>query len=246
VVRRRPAEPVHQDSGHPGGPRGDHGLPGGRDQHQRDPHLLAAAVSRRGRGFLDGLEQAHANGHQLSRIASVASFFISRVDTEADQRLAAIGTAEAERLRGRLAIANARLAYGHHERVLASDRWRALAALGARPQRPLWASTSTKDPAYPDTRYVVELVAPGVVNTMPEATLLAVEDHGVVPADSIRGRYAEAEAVLRDLDAVGVDYDEVVGTLERNGIAGFEDSWAKLAGRLADRLRAAPAGTRMG
>ena len=197
--------------------------------------------------FLAGLEQAHANGHDVARMASVASFFLSRVDTEADKRLTALGTSAAERLRGQLAIANARLAYAHHEQILAAPRWQRLAALGARPQRPLWASTSTKDPSYPDTRYVVELIAPGVVNTMPEATLRAVEDHGVVPADSIRGRYAEAEAVLNDLAAAGVNYADVVDTLEHEGIATFEQSWSRLADRLCERLqKPEPAGTRTG
>ena len=129
-------------------------------------------------------------------IASVASFFVSRVDTEIDARLDKIGTAAAAALRGRAAIANARLAYQHYERMLASPRWAALAAAGARPQRPLWASTSVKDPAYPDTMYVTSLVAPGVVNTMPEATLRAVADHGEVPADSVRGHYPTPAQVL--------------------------------------------------
>ena len=126
----------------------------------------------------------------------MASFFVSRVDTEIDARLDKIGTAAAAALRGRAAIANARLAYQHYEQMLASPRWAALAAAGARPQRPLWASTSVKDPAYPDTTYVTELVAPGVVNTMPEATLRAVADHGQIPADSVRGHYQDARQVL--------------------------------------------------
>ena len=140
--------------------------------------------------FMAGLERARQAGHDLARIASVASFFVSRVDTEVDARLDKIGTAAAGALRGRAAIANARLAYQRYQRMLASPRWVALAAAGARPQRPLWASTSVKDPAYPDTMYVTKLVAPGVVNTMPEATLRAVADHGEVPADSVRGHYS--------------------------------------------------------
>jgi transaldolase len=197
--------------------------------------------------FLEGLEQAHANGLNLSRIHSVASFFLSRVDTEADRRLDELGTPEAQKLRGRLAIANARLAYAHFERTLKSPRWQALADLGARPQRPLWASTSTKDPAYPDTRYVVELVAEEVINTMPEATLRAVEDHGVVPEDSIHGFEADAEAVLRSLTEAGVDYDDVVSTLEREGIATFEENWTRLEERVHDRLSGGvDAGTRTG
>jgi transaldolase len=141
--------------------------------------------------FLDGLERARDTGRDLSSIASVASFFVSRVDTEVDARLDKIGNAAAAGLRGRAAIATARLAYLHYERMLGSPRWAALAAAGARPQRPLWASASVKDPAYPDTRYVTELVAPGVVTTMPEATLRAVADHGRIPADSVRGHYAD-------------------------------------------------------
>ena len=128
--------------------------------------------------FLDGMERARQAGRDLPSIGSVASFFVSRVDTEVDSRLDKIGTGEAAALRGRAAIANARLAYQHYERVFSSPRWAALAAAGARPQRPLWASTSVKDPAYPDTRYVTDLVGPGVVNTMPEATLRAVAGHG--------------------------------------------------------------------
>jgi len=187
--------------------------------------------------FLDGMERARQAGHDLSSIVSVASFFVSRVDTEVDARLDKIGTAAAARLRGQAAIANARLAYQAYERMLASPRWAALAAAGARPQRPLWASTSVKDPAYPDTRYVTELVAPDVVNTMPEATLRAVADHGQIPADSVRGRYAEARQVLSDLAAVGVDYNDVVQTLEDHGVAAFDASWSELSDELAAELR---------
>ena len=146
--------------------------------------------------FLDGMERARQAGLDLSPIASVASFFVSRVDTEIDSRLDKIGTSEAAALRGRAAIANARLAYQHYEKVFAGPRWAALRDAGARPQRPLWASTSVKDPAYPDTRYVTDLVAPGVVNTMPEATLRLVADHGQVPADSVHGHYDESQQVL--------------------------------------------------
>ena len=130
--------------------------------------------------FMAGLEQAAANGHDISKIASVASFFVSRVDTEVDKRLDAIGTPEALALKGKAAIANARLAYELYEQKLATDRWKALAAKGAKVQRPLWASTSTKDPAFPDTLYVVELVTADTVNTMPEATMRATADHGVL------------------------------------------------------------------
>jgi transaldolase len=187
--------------------------------------------------FLDGLERARQAGRDLSLIASVASFFVSRVDTEVDARLDKIGTAAAATLRGRAAIANARLAYQRHEQMLASPRWAALAAAGARPQRPLWASTSVKDPAYPDTRYVTDLVAPGVVNTMPEATLRAVADHGQVPADSVRGHYQDARQVLSQLQELGVDYDDVTASLEEHGLDIFDASWRGLSDQLASALR---------
>ncbi|NNC11624.1 transaldolase [Planctomonas sp. JC2975] len=186
--------------------------------------------------FLSGMERARDAGRDLRGLESVASFFVSRVDTETDARLDRIGGERAARLRGRAAIANARLAYRTYERMLASPRWRALAAAGARPQRPLWASTSVKDRSYPDTRYVTELVARGVVNTMPEATMLAVADHGVIPADSIYGTYEEAEAVLRELAEVGVDYDDVVTGLERDAIAAFTAAWVGVAADLASAL----------
>ena len=191
--------------------------------------------------FLDGVERAGQAGHDLSSMASVASFFVSRVDTEVDARLDKIGTSDATALRGRAAIANARLAYQHYERVFSSSRWAALEAAGARPQRPLWASTSVKDPAYPDTRYVVDLVAPGVVNTMPEATLRLVADHGAVPADSVHGHYDESQQVLDQLQALGIDYDDVTATLEDNGVTMFDSAWGRLGEQLADTLRAQPA-----
>jgi transaldolase len=181
--------------------------------------------------WLDGLEQAQANGHDLSTLASVASFFVSRVDTEIDKRLGADHP-----LRGKAAIANARLAYERYEQVCASDRWKALAAAGAHPQRPLWASTGVKDPAYEDTRYVLDLVAPGTVNTMPEATLEAVADHGEVRGDTVRGSYDEARQVLADLAAAGIDYDDVVDLLEREGVQKFEDSWAELLASVSEQL----------
>jgi transaldolase len=186
--------------------------------------------------FLDGLEQARQAGRDLASIASVASFFVSRVDTEVDARLDKIDTAAAAALRGRAAIANARLAYYHYEKVLASPRWAALASAGARPQRPLWASTSVKDPAYPDTRYVTDLVAPGVVNTMPEATLRAVADHGQVPEDSVRGHYADAGQVLTDLATLDINYDDVTQVLEDHGLAAFDASWQELGDQLATQL----------
>jgi transaldolase len=187
--------------------------------------------------FLAGLERAGQAGHDLAGIGSVASFFVSRVDTEVDSRLDKIGTAEAAELRGRAAIANAQIAYEHYERVFGSARWTALAAAGARPQRPLWASTSVKDPAYPDTKYVTGLIAPGVVNTMPEATLRAVAGHGVIPADSVRGHYAEAHQVLGRLQEIGIDYDEVVQGLEDDAVTKFDASWQQLGEQLAATLR---------
>ena len=184
--------------------------------------------------FLDGMEQAQANGHDLSRIGSVASFFVSRVDSEIDKRLG-----EGHELRGKAAIANARLAYQHYEDVFRSDRWKALESTGARPQRPLWASTGVKDKAYDDTQYVVELVAPGTVNTMPEKTMDAVADHGVVRGDTVTGAYDEAQQVLDDLKAAGVDYGEVVEQLEVEGVQKFEDSWAELIASVTEQLEKA-------
>ena len=179
-----------------------------------------------------GLEQALENGHDVGSIASVASFFVSRVDAEIDARLDKLMVgehgAEAKRLRGQAAIANARLAYEAFEKFRASDRWKALAARGAHPQRPLWASTGVKDKAYDDTRYVVELVAPGTVNTMPEDTLNAVADHGEIRGDTVRGTYAEARKVLDDLAAIGIGYDDVIEVLEREGVEKFEKAWLQL------------------
>ncbi|MFI6172946.1 transaldolase [Nocardia sp. NPDC051052] len=191
--------------------------------------------------FATGLEQALANGKDISAIHSVASLFVSRVDTEVDQRLDKLGTAQAAALRGRAAIANTRLAYRLYERFVDSDRWRVLARAGARPQRPLWASTGVKDPAYDDTRYVIELVAPGVVNTMPESTLHAVADHGPAPRDSIHGSYRQARQVLDELAGLGVDYDDVMTTLETDGVAKFDASWDRLGTDLARSLTAPPA-----
>jgi transaldolase len=186
--------------------------------------------------FLAGLEAAREEGRDLSGIASVASFFVSRVDTEVDKRLDKIGTGQAAALRGMAAIANARLAYQRYEEMLATDRWKELRRAGARPQRPLWASTSVKDPAYEDTRYVTGLVAPDIVNTMPEATLNAVTGHGDIPDDSIHGTYTQSQAVLDDLAALGIDYDDVVQTLEDHGVSAFDASWDNLGQRLATAL----------
>ena len=185
--------------------------------------------------FFDGMERALKAGHDLSRLASVASFFVSRVDTEVDKRLDRIG-GDALELKGTAAVANARLAYQLYEEKFDSPRWRRLADAGAKPQRPLWASTSTKDPSLPDTIYVAELVAPGTVNTMPEATLQATFDHGEIPADSVRARYDDARGVLNRLAAAGVDYDDVVATLEREGVEKFAASWNDLVTAIEKEL----------
>ncbi len=197
--------------------------------------------------FLTGLERAAQAGHDLHRIASVASFFVSRVDRAVDARLDQMDTPQAQLLRGQAAIANARLAYQRYEQMLASDRWQALARAGARPQRLLWASTSTKDPTFSDTRYVVELVAPNVVSTMPQATLHAVADHGVIPTDSIHRTYPQSRTVLAELGRIGVDYNDVVTQLENDGISAFDRAWDELTDEvqlrlsgLGDRALAAP------
>ena len=192
--------------------------------------------------FLDGMEQALATGQDLSRIASVASFFVSRVDTEIDQRLDAIGTVEAKALRGTAATANARLAFQAYEAAFTSDRWHALARAGARPQRPLWASTGVRDPAYTDTRYVLDLVTNGVVNTMPEATLRAVADHGGIRGDTVRGDYDNAAEVMAALTNLGIDCDDVMRKLERDGLTTFQASWAGLTDTLEGKLAAAKRG----
>ena len=189
--------------------------------------------------FLTGLEGARDAGHELSTIASVASFFVSRVDSEIDKRLGELGTDEATALRGKAAIANARLAYQAYEEIFSTPRWEVLRDAGARPQRPLWASTGVKDPSYPDTMYVTELVAPGTVNTMPGTTLDAVADHGEISGDTVRGRYEEAAAVLDRLEALGVGYDEVTDQLEREGLSKFEKSWAELGATVSDELERA-------
>jgi len=178
--------------------------------------------------YMAGLEAADAAGHDLSKIASVASFFVSRVDTEVDGRLEKIGTPEALALRGQAAIANARLAYELFEQKCATERWKALASKGANVQRPLWASTSVKDPAYPDTMYVVELVAPDTVNTMPEATIKATADHGELHGDTIRGTYNASRKVFADLEKLGISYDDVVQVLEDEGVSKFAASWNEL------------------
>jgi transaldolase len=186
--------------------------------------------------YLAGLEQAAENGHDIATIASVASFFVSRVDTEVDKRLNAIGTPEALALKSRAAIANARLAYELYERKLATPRWEALAAKGAKVQRPLWASTSTKDPSLPDTLYVVDLVTADTVNTMPEATLHATQDHGVLQGDTIHGTYDESRELFTQLEALGISYDDVTKVLEDEGVSKFEVSWGEMLATIKNEL----------
>ena len=181
--------------------------------------------------YLSGLERAEGD---LSGVSSVASFFVSRIDTEVDRRLEAIGTPEALALRGRAAIANAKVAYSHFGRLFAGPRWEALAARGARPQRLLWASTSTKNPAYPDTLYVDELIGPGTVNTLPDATLEAFEHHGRVEPTLTAG-LAEAVEALERIRAAGVDLAAVTDQLEHEGVAAFTKSFDELLGVLGDK-----------
>ncbi len=175
--------------------------------------------------YMAGLEQAAGAGHDLSKIRSVASFFVSRVDTEVDERLDKIGTPEAVDLRGKAAVANARLAYELFEQRIATDRWKALSAEGAHVQRPLWASTSVKDPSFGDTKYVVELVVTDTVNTMPEGTIRATADHGKLLGDTVHGTYDASRQVFADLEKLGIGYDDVVQVLEDQGVEKFEASW---------------------
>jgi transaldolase len=189
--------------------------------------------------YLTGLERAKEAGIDLSGIQSVASFFVSRVDTEIDKRLTAIGTDEALALKSKAGLANARLAYQVYEEAFASERAKTLVAAGANEQRPLWASTGVKDPSLPDTLYVTELVAPNTVNTMPEKTLDATFDHGVITGDTVTGSYAESNEVLDKLAALGVDYDDVTATLEREGVEKFNVSWGELVETVTNALEGA-------
>lgn len=189
--------------------------------------------------FQSGLEQAKENGRDLATIHSVASFFVSRVDSEIDKRLDAIGTVEAKELKGKAGVANARLAYQIYEELFSTERWAVLAEAGALPQRPLWASTGVKDPAYPDTLYVTELVAPGVVNTMPEKTLEATFGHGLVTGNTIAGSYGDANAVLNALDGLGIAYNDVVAILESEGLDKFVSSWKELLADVEGALSSA-------
>lgn len=179
--------------------------------------------------YLSGLEAAKEAGRDLSKIHSVASFFVSRVDTEIDKRLEEIGNGQALSLRGRAGVANARLAYQAYEKVFDhGHRFAALKDAGARVQRPLWASTGVKNPDYDDTLYVVDLVAPHTVNTMPEKTLEAVADHGVVTGNTIAGTYDGAHAVFHELTRAGIDLDDVFEVLETEGVEKFEVAWNEL------------------
>jgi transaldolase len=193
--------------------------------------------------FLTGLEKRKTSGGSLEGVESVASFFVSRVDTETDRRLSEVEAkggdhaAAAQRLRGQAAIANARLAYQVYENMLELPRWQALAAAGARPQRLLWASTGVKDKSFSDTRYVVDLVAANTVNTMPAATLRATADHGVVKGDSIRGTYDAAWETLDELGRLGIDMADVAVSLERQGIAAFVKSWNELINSVTAELK---------
>ncbi|MEU9836991.1 transaldolase [Streptosporangium sp. NPDC048047] len=189
--------------------------------------------------WLAGLEQAKEKGLDLSGIDSVASFFVSRVDTEIDKRLDEIGTPEAKALKGKAAVANARLAFAAYEDMVDSPRWQALKEAGARPQRPLWASTGTKDPSYPDTLYVDQLVTSGTVNTMPEKTLDAAADHGRIEGDTVRPSYEDAWNTMAALKDAGIDYDDVVAVLEREGVEKFEASWKELLATVESELRKA-------
>ena len=181
--------------------------------------------------YMSGLERA---GQDLSRISSVASFFVSRIDTEVDRRLDAIGTPRALSLRGRAAVANAKIAYARFAELHAGARWEALAARGARPQRLLWASTSTKNPAYPDTLYVDQLIGADTVNTLPETTLSAFEHHGK-PSASLAEGLDDANAVMSGLAEVGIDLESVCEQLENEGVAAFSKSFDELLHALGDK-----------
>jgi transaldolase len=189
------------------------------------------------KAFKDGINKAKQNGHDLSKIHSVASFFVSRVDTEINKRLEAIGTQQALGMKSKAALANARLAYELFENEFAASNWKQLENAGANKQRPLMASTGVKDTSLPDTLYVTELIAPEIVNTMPEATMEAVFDHGVVSPDTITGEYEHSRAVLAKLTELGVSYTEVVDLLESEGVEKFEASWNDLLDTVSKALQ---------
>jgi transaldolase len=184
--------------------------------------------------YIRGVERLLESGGDGSQVASVASFFVSRVDTETDKRLEELGRTD---LQGKLAVANAKLAYQNYRRIFSSERWERLASAGARPQRCLWASTSTKNPAYRDVLYVEELIGPETVNTMPLETIEAFQDHGEV-AETLTQDVEEARALLAELAGAGVDYDDVVATLEREGVEKFSDSFASLLDGIRERCQA--------
>ncbi len=189
--------------------------------------------------YVAGLEKALDAGRDLSTIHSVASFFVSRVDTEIDKRLDAIGTQETSALHGLAGVANARLAYRAYEEFFSGERWQRLADAGAHKQRPLWASTGVKNPDYRDTMYVTDLVVADTVNTMPEKTMDAFADHGEVEGDQVTTNYDHAEKVMSDLKAAGIDYDDVIATLEQEGVDKFVDSWNELLETVQGQLEAA-------
>jgi transaldolase len=189
--------------------------------------------------YMTGLERARDNGVDVSTIRSVASFFVSRIDTEVDKRLDEVGTDEAKSLRSKVAVANARLAYQAYEEVVGSDRWQSLEKAGAHRQRPLWASTSVKDPDLPDTMYVTELVAPDTVNTMPEATIEATADHAEISGDSITGNYDSAQEVLDRMERVGIAYDDVVKVVEDEGVDKFEKAGQEMVDTVSAALEKA-------
>ena len=184
--------------------------------------------------YVTGLEKAQANGHDLSKIHSVASFFVSRVDTEIDNRINKSG-ADTDLL-SKAGVANARLAYQAYEEFFTGERWEALEAAGARKQRPLWASTGVKNPELPDTMYVTELCVDNTVNTMPGKTLQATKDHGEITGDRVRPFYDDARQVMDALAAAGVDYDDVIATVEREGVEKFEAAWGELLDTVKGQL----------
>jgi len=185
--------------------------------------------------YLRGLERLVAGGGSPKDVYSVASFFVSRVDTEADKRLEAIGTKDALSLRGKLAVANAKLAYEHYQQAFSGPRWEFLKGKGANPQRCLWASTSTKNPEYRDVLYVEELIGPETVNTMPQETMEAFQDHGEIRGDTVTKAVKKAHALFDDVARVGVDYDDVTETLELEGVQKFADSFAELLDGVAEK-----------
>jgi transaldolase len=198
----------------------------GLEQYQ---HVMEAYVA--------GLEKARDNGHDISKLHSVASFFVSRVDTEIDKRLQASG-APADLL-GKAGVANARLAYQAFEEFFVGERWEALVEAGANPQRPLWASTGVKNPDYRDTMYVVDLVVPNTVNTMPEPTLDAVADHGDIKGDQVHAFYDDAASVFAALEEAGVDYEDVIAVLIREGVEKFVAAFDDLTASVDKAMRQA-------